>query len=353
MRGNQRHGKLNVSNIQMIPSQATDPGMDPAQLYSTWRWRNPMTPPVNRAIRLFETRRLEERDGSIDRQILHRGRGRDPVHEGFPSHAPFDGLRGGQKGDGDAGLTARDIDAITSFQIADSTDVANVAQALGIRMNYGSVAFSGGSTTEALVAHSIGLIEAGYCNTVAIFRSMNGRTGKRMGGQAPGGVVPPTRAEGDNQFYMNWGWTTPAQHFGLSAMRCLRDIGATTKRSPRSRTAFRYHASLNPKAIACASRSRSRTIIARAGYPSRSGCWIAAWKPTWLRRFIVYFARARLRPAPAAGLHHGRCRPHTADNPMWNYSRPGCISVAGNYARQRLLGMAGISPKDIDFVSAL
>ncbi|HKD65330.1 MAG TPA: hypothetical protein VKB84_00710, partial [Candidatus Binataceae bacterium] len=149
----------------------------------------------------------------------------------------------------DAGLTARDIDAITSFQIGDSTDVANVAQALGIRMNYGSVAFSGGSTTEALVAHAIGLIEGGYCNTVAFFRSMNGRTGRRMGGQAPGGIVPPSRAEGDGQFYLPWGFTTPAQHFAPSAMRYLRDFGATTTSFAEVATAFRYHAGLNPKAL--------------------------------------------------------------------------------------------------------
>ena len=46
----------------------------------------------------------------------------------------------------DAGLKPSDVDAMTSYQLGDSTDVANVATALGMRLNYGSVVFGGGST---------------------------------------------------------------------------------------------------------------------------------------------------------------------------------------------------------------
>jgi acetyl-CoA acetyltransferase len=40
-----------------------------------------------------------------------------------------------------------------------------------------------------------------------------------------------------------------------------------------------------------------------------------------------------------------------APNPAWNYSRPEIHYVAGNYGRNRLFGMAGISQKDVDFIS--
>jgi acetyl-CoA acetyltransferase len=250
----------------------------------------------------------------------------------------------------DAGLSARDIDGITSFQIADSTDVANVASALGIRMNYGSVAFSGGSTTEALVAHAIGLIEGGYCNTVAVFRSMNGRTGRRMGGQAPGGVVPPSRAEGDGQFYLPWGFTTPAQHFAPSAMRYLHDFNATTKSFAEVATAFRYHASLNPKALLRA------PITIEDHQRSR---WVA--KPfrlldccleTDVSSAFIVTSRERaydLRQPPVF-IMGGSARTYSP-NPAWNHSRPRTYVQAGNYARQRVWGMSGISPKDIDLLS--
>lgn len=107
----------------------------------------------------------------------------------------------------------------------------------------------GGSSGEALVAHAIGLIEAGYCHTMVIFRSMNGRSGRRMGGQVPGGPIPVAVAEGDNQFNMGWGWTTPAQRFGMTAMRYLRDTGCTTRAFAEIAVAHRRHATLNPKAI--------------------------------------------------------------------------------------------------------
>src|SRR5260370_19439699 len=80
------------------------------------------------------------------------------------------------------------------------------------------------------------------------FRSMNGRSGRRMGGQTPGGPATAARCDGDNQFNMPGGWTTPAQRFGMSAMRYLRDTGCTTKAFAEIAVAHRYHASLNPKA---------------------------------------------------------------------------------------------------------
>jgi 3-oxoacyl-[acyl-carrier-protein] synthase III len=86
----------------------------------------------------------------------------------------------------DAGLKPSDIDGMTSYQAADSTTSGHVATALGLRLNYCLDILGGGSSTEALVAHAIGLIEAGYAKTIVCFRSMNGRSGRRMGGQIPG-----------------------------------------------------------------------------------------------------------------------------------------------------------------------
>ena len=43
-----------------------------------------------------------------------------------------------------------------------------------IRFNFYMDVMGGGSSTEALVGLAMGAIEAGMCNTVAIYRSMNG-----------------------------------------------------------------------------------------------------------------------------------------------------------------------------------
>ena len=85
-------------------------------------------------------------------------------------------------------------------------------------MNYWSVAFSGGSSTEALVAQAIGLIEAGYCNTVADIPLDERAIGTRMGGPGAGRPIPVATADGDNQFNMGWG----LDHSG-AAFRDVRD----------------------------------------------------------------------------------------------------------------------------------
>src|ERR1700735_4764331 len=100
----------------------------------------------------------------------------------------------------DPGLKPSDVDGMTSYQAGDSTTSPHVATALGMRLNYAVDILGGGSSGEALVANAIGLIEAGYCETMVIFRSMNGRSGRRMGGQTPGGPIPVANAEGDAQF---------------------------------------------------------------------------------------------------------------------------------------------------------
>src|SRR5215470_16460966 len=139
----------------------------------------------------------------------------------------------------DAGLKPSDVDGMTSYQAADSTTSGHVATALGLRLNYCLDILGGGSSTEALVAHAIGLIEAGYARTIVCFRSMNGRSGRRMGGQIPAGPIPAVNAEGDNQFNMGWGWTTPAQRFGnvrdaVSARYRLYDQGIRRNRGRAS-----------------------------------------------------------------------------------------------------------------------
>jgi hypothetical protein len=67
---------------------------------------------------------------------------------------------------------------------------------------------------------------------MVIFRSMNGRSGRRMGGQT-GGPVPVATAEGDAQFNMGWGWTTPAQRFRHCCRHLLTRL-VHDRRSPKS-----------------------------------------------------------------------------------------------------------------------
>ena len=73
----------------------------------------------------------------------------------------------------DAGLTMADVDGMLSYSGNDSTMSPSIAGDLGIRPNFYMDVHGGGSSTEALVGIAIGVIEAGMCRTVVIFRAMN------------------------------------------------------------------------------------------------------------------------------------------------------------------------------------
>jgi hypothetical protein len=90
----------------------------------------------------------------------------------------------------DAGLKASEIDGMLSYQSNDSVFSPFVAGDLGIRLNFYMDVFGGGSSTEALIGIAIGVIEAGMCETVGIFRSMNGFSQVRIGGTGARAAAP-------------------------------------------------------------------------------------------------------------------------------------------------------------------
>ena len=137
----------------------------------------------------------------------------------------------------DAGLTAADIDGMLSYSGNDSTFSTFVAGDLGIRLNFYMDVHGGGSSTEALVGIATGVIEAGMCNTVAIFRAMNGYSQVRIGGTGARSAAPIT---GDQIHMRAYGWQSAGQMFAPTFMRHLYDYGTTPGprwRPSRSRTA--------------------------------------------------------------------------------------------------------------------
>ena len=85
----------------------------------------------------------------------------------------------------------------------------------------------GGSSTEALVGLAMGAIEAGMCNTVAIYRSMNGYSEFRIGGRAR--AAQPVR--GLDLAQVPYGMRSAGQNFAPTFMRTCTSTG----RPPRSR----------------------------------------------------------------------------------------------------------------------
>src|SRR5580704_19485637 len=103
----------------------------------------------------------------------------------------------------DAGLEPADIDGMLSYQSGDSVFAPLVAGDLGIRLNFYMDVFGGGSSTEALVGIAMGVIAAGMCKTVVIFRAMNGYSQVRIGGT---GVRAAAPVSGDMLHSRAYGW---------------------------------------------------------------------------------------------------------------------------------------------------
>ena len=146
----------------------------------------------------------------------------------------------------DAGLKPSDVDGMLSYQSGDSTFATFIAGDLGIRLNFYMDVFGGGSSTEALVGMAMGLIEAGMCKTVVIFRAMNGYSQVRIGGTGARAVAP---VSGDMLHSRAYGWQSAGQMFSPTFMRHMYDYGTRPEQVAAVKAIHSEHASNNPKAL--------------------------------------------------------------------------------------------------------
>jgi acetyl-CoA acetyltransferase len=244
----------------------------------------------------------------------------------------------------DAGLKPSDVDGMLSYQGNDSTFSPFVAGDLGIRLNFYMDVFGGGSSTEALIGIAIGVIEAGLCKTVVIFRAMNGFSSIRIGGTGARAAAP---VAGDMLHSRPYGWESAGQMFSPSFMRHMYDYGTKPEQVAMVKVFHSRHASNNPKAL-----YKNRVTVDEV-LQSRIIC-----KPLHLldccvesdnATALVVTSAARARdcrhmPALIRGVV-GRCTKPRADM----HFQAGPIStVAGHYAKDILWPNSGVGPEDID-----
>ena len=244
----------------------------------------------------------------------------------------------------DAGLDAGEVDGMLSYSGGDSTLSTFVSADLGIRLNFFMDVNGGGSSTEALVGIAMGVIEAGMCQTVAIFRSMNGHSQTRIGGTGARAAAPVV-----NEFLheRSYGWQSAGQKFAPTFMRHMHDYGTSPEQVAHVKVAHSHHASNNPKAY------YKQRVTVEDVINSRMIC-----KPLHLLDCCVETDNAtaiivtsierakdmRQIPALIRGVV-GRVSKPRADQ----YYEAGPIStVAGYYASPRLWRNAGLGPEDVD-----
>ena len=248
----------------------------------------------------------------------------------------------------DAGLTMDDVDGMLSYSGGDSTFAPFVAGDLGIRLNFYMDVFGGGSSTEALVGSAIGVIEAGMCNTVAIFGSMNGYSQVRIGGTGARSAVP---VKGDEIHSRAYGWQSAGQMFAPTFMRHMYDYGTTPEQVAMVKVVHSEHASNNPKALYKNRVSVDDVLNSRMICKPLHllDCCVETDNATCI--IITRTERARdLKPRPALIRSVvGRCCKPRID---MHYQHGPISTVAGHYAKDILWPNAGLGPEDVDLTAA-
>jgi len=117
----------------------------------------------------------------------------------------------------DAGLGVADVDGVLTFNTSDSVSAEAVSTALALEnVFYSCEWYAGGTSPGALVELAELLVNAGRCKAVLVFRSMNGRSGYRLGGSGWDNA-----ATGMWQYRMPYGYMTFPQ---TMAMWCRRHM---------------------------------------------------------------------------------------------------------------------------------
>src|SRR6516162_8090231 len=248
----------------------------------------------------------------------------------------------------DAGLKPYDIDGMLSYQGGDSTSGTFISGDLGIRLNFYMDVMGGGSSTEALVGIAIGLIEAGCCKIVAIFRSMNGYSQVRIGGT---GVRSAAPVSGDMLHSRAYGWQSAGQSFAPTFMRHMHDFGTTAEQVAHVRVAHSHHASNNPKAY------YKKRVTVEDVVGSRIICTPLHLLDCCVETdnanaiIVTTAARAKDLKQPLVRIRGvvGRCSKPRVD---MHYQAGPISTVAGHYAKDILWPNSGVGPQDVDLTGS-
>jgi acetyl-CoA acetyltransferase len=244
----------------------------------------------------------------------------------------------------DAGLGPGDVDGMLSYQSGDSTFAPFIAGDLGIRLNFYMDVFGGGSSTEALIGIATGVIEAGMCRTVAIFRAMNGYSQVRIGGT---GVRSAAPVVGDQIHQRAYGWQSAGQMFSHTFMRHMYDYGTTPAQVAAVKVAHSHHASNNPKALYQKRYTVEEVLSSRMIVKPLHllDCCVETDNATCVIVTSAERARDGRQPPVLIRAVAGRVNKPRMD---MHYQAGPISTVAGHYAKDILWPNADVTPDDVD-----
>lgn len=258
----------------------------------------------------------------------------------------------------DAGLEIDDIDGLVRYTW-DNTSEAAIVNALGLTSlgYYGETEFGGVNCCGA-VAQASAAIEAGLASCVVFYRSLNARSGVRLGRgerilDEQDGVLISRQAEPPGDVYSApFGLLVPGQHHALYAQAYKGHYGLSddkfTEMLGSVAVTQRRYANKNPFALL-----KDRTLSLdeyRAGRMISTPLRIYDYcLETDGALAMVFVSRERARSMSAKAVDVLAAGQHIfpGSAPMYLYAA-STHSLAPEKVGQQLFGKAGLSPTDID-----
>jgi acetyl-CoA acetyltransferase len=145
----------------------------------------------------------------------------------------------------DAGIAPDEVDAILTYHLNDSAPAVAVARELRLeRIGWHNEYYGGGTQCASILGGAAMLIEAGLARVVLVYRSLNGRSGRRMN------ALGLRLGEGvEEQFTRPFGMTGPVHQFALAAQRYLHDAKLGPEHTHAVVASSRDYAAANPRAM--------------------------------------------------------------------------------------------------------
>lgn len=247
---------------------------------------------------------------------------------------------------GEAGLMPSDVDCILSYHENDSCSSHWLSTYLGTRASYYNDIHGGGGSTEVLIAEAIGLLETGMANVCLLFRSMNGRSGRRMGGGRVGSGGAKTYGSPGAGFLVPYGVSAPGERYGFLAVRHMHETGLTKRDLGAVALTMNENAQRNPSARFYGRPLTMETYLEEPyiSYPFGRFDYCVE---TDEANVIIVSSRERARDCKTRPVY---IMGVTAHNSTWHahqYALPDILEVGGCFAAPRIFEETKLKPSDI------
>lgn len=250
----------------------------------------------------------------------------------------------------DAGLDPADIDGIVRCEM-DEVLHADLAATLGLpNVNFWAAGSWAGAAPCGMVGLAVSAIRSGQAKNVLVFRSLNGRSGRRYGrewstGDSVGG------AGSYLEFLAPYGLQSPGMAYALFTRKHMIDYGTTSEH-------------LGHIAVACHRRANENPSAQRYGRPLSMAMYLdSRMISDPLRRFDFCLetdgaaavivsaaepARDLAKPVVLIRAVTQGDEPTPRQGGLWGNLLAGPLTNASSALAGRLYRLAGLGPEDID-----